>query len=61
MPEEYTPPQFLDKEKVEILLKMIKEYQEKTGVIVTEFTIKSPVLISGRIMDIEFTMKVHRE
>ncbi len=60
MPE-YIPPQFLDKEKVETLLRMIKAFQENTGVIVTEFTLKSPVLINGYILDTEFTMKVNRE
>lgn len=54
-------PAFLDKEKVEILLKTLREYQEKTGVVITEFSIKTPVIIHGYIMDTEFTMKVNRE
>ena len=54
-------PEFLDKEKLEILLKTLREYQEKTDVIITEFTMKTPVIVNGYIMDIELTMKVNRE
>ncbi len=52
-------PAFLDKEKVEILLRMIKEFQNQTGVIVSAFTIKTPVIINGFIMETEFTMDVN--
>lgn len=60
MPESERPA-FLDKEKIEILLKTLREYQEKTDVIISEFTITTPVIVNGYIMDIELTMKVNRE
>lgn len=59
MSKEYRPPQFLNKENLQKLRDMIKTFQEETGVIVTAFSIKTPIIIDGFIMETELTMDVN--
>ena len=58
MPEDEKPA-FLDKEKLELLLTMIRDFQDKTNVIITKFSVKTPIVIHGFIMETELTMDVH--
>lgn len=53
------PPAFLTKEKLKLLLDTLREYQEKTNIIITKFTIKSPIILNGFIMETELTMDVN--
>ena len=58
MPESERPA-FMTNEKFDLLLKTLREYQDKTDIIITSFSLKTPVIVHGIIMEIELTVTVN--
>lgn len=50
-------PAFMTKEKLDLLLKTLREYQDKTGIVITSFSLKTPVIVNGTIIDIELSLE----
>jgi hypothetical protein len=53
MPE----PKLITKEDLEFFLKKLREVQDETGIIITTFSFKTPVLVGGYIHTIEITVE----
>lgn len=57
MPDER--PAFMTKEKLDLLLKLLRNYQDETDIIITSFTMKTPIILGGMIQTIELTLEVN--